>query len=65
MAMSCLIVLISGCAKITNNTFCDVSSDIMFGSSGIVEYLLEHDEVLIRDILKHNETRSELCKNHP
>lgn len=59
--MSSLLVLATGCAKITANSYCDVSSSILFGSGQTVDYLSAHDEVLLKDIIIHNETHRELC----
>ena len=59
--MSSLLVLATGCAKITSNNYCDVSSSILFGSGQTIDYLSANDEVLLKDIIIHNETHKKLC----
>ena len=51
-----LTVLISGCAKITNDSYCDISSPMYFGHEDVVDMIMNEDRQLLTDILVHNET---------
>ena len=62
MTMACCGVLISGCARITGDTYCDIASPLYFDSEATPEWLLKHDRDLLVDIVVHNETNERLCK---
>jgi len=62
MMGSLLIALVSGCgAKISGDTYCDLSEPIYFGNDGIVDDLVKSDPKLLRQIVEHNETRKAIC----
>ena len=61
MMTSLLIVLVSGCAKISNDSYCDISSPLYFDHEDVIEMLMAEDRQLITDILVHNETHSRIC----
>jgi hypothetical protein len=54
-------LLASGCAKISGDTYCDLTSPIIFDSDEVVDYLIERDAKLLRDIIIHNETHEKVC----
>ena len=54
-------LLASGCAKISGDTYCDLTSPIIFDSDEVVDYLIERDKKLLRDIIIHNETHEKVC----
>ena len=58
-----LVVALSltGCVTATN--YCDITSPILFGSEGSVDWINENDQPLLRDIVTHNEQWSALCGN--
>lgn len=58
-----LIVLLAGCgARISGDTYCDLTRPLLFDSEDTVSYLLKHDRILFVDILVSNETRIRVCK---
>ena len=58
-----LIVLIAGCgAKISGDTYCDLTRPLLFDGKDTVTYMLKHDRILFVDILVANETRQRVCK---
>ena len=58
-----LIVLIAGCgAKISGDTYCDLTRPLLFDGKDTVTYMLKHDRILFVDILVANETRLRVCK---
>ncbi len=58
-----LIALVSGCgAKISGDTYCDLTRPLLFDGKDTVSYLLKHDRILFVDILVANETRLRVCK---
>ena len=52
--------LVSGCAKTTGN-YCDISTPLYFVREKVVKYLLQHDTILLREIVIHNETQKAIC----
>jgi hypothetical protein len=54
-------LLVSGCAKISGDTYCDLTSPLIFDSDEVVDYLIESDTKLLRDIIIHNETHEKVC----
>jgi hypothetical protein len=62
MTLTLLTVLISGCAKISGDTYCDLASPMYFDNQDTVEYLLHQDKNLLLDVLIHNETHEKVCK---
>jgi len=61
MTLTLLTVLISGCAKISGDTYCDLASPMYFDSQETIEYLLHQDKDLLLDVLIHNETHQKVC----
>lgn len=61
MILTLLIVLTSGCAKITADTYCDIASPHYFGSDATVDWLMRNDKQFLVDNLVHNETFDKLC----
>jgi hypothetical protein len=61
--MTLLPVLVAGCGTtISGDTYCDLSSDILFGEQSVIEGLSASDPLLLRQIVTHNETRERVCK---
>ena len=56
-------VLLSGCAKISGNSYCDISSPMYFEDEVVVDMLMHEDRKLLTDILIHNETFTSVCGN--
>ena len=56
-----LLVLTSGCAKISGDSYCDVVSPMYFGTDDTVSWLLQNDRTLLVDIVVHNETAKRIC----
>ena len=58
-----LIGLLGGCAttKISGDTYCDLSSPILFGSERTIEWLIANDRSLVVDVLVANETHQRIC----
>ena len=49
-------VQLSGCVGTSpSGDFCDVAQPIYIGGSDVVDWLLENDESLLRDVVSHNE----------
>ena len=61
MMMVSVSVAVSGCARITADSYCDVASPIMFGSDSTIDYLLDKDRQFLTDVTSHNETVNRLC----
>lgn len=61
MTLTLFSLLASGCAKISGDTYCDLTSPIIFDSDEVVDYLIERDKKLLRDIIIHNETHEKVC----
>jgi len=53
--------LLSGCATISNDSYCDISNPIYFSSENTVNYLEKNDVSVIRDVVIHNETWKSIC----
>ena len=57
----CGSALLAGCGtRLT--TDCDWTRTIYIGSDQTVEWLLAHDEQLLRSVIAHNEIRAGLCQ---
>lgn len=61
MMLGCLGVLVSGCAKLTVNNYCDIASPHYFSSQNTIDTLLKIDRDLLVDTVVHNETYARLC----
>jgi hypothetical protein len=49
------LVLVTGCAALTSE-FCAIARPIYIGGNDVVDWLAENDEILLQDIVIHNET---------
>jgi hypothetical protein len=47
--------LLSGCAKTPSGDFCDIARTIYFDGEIVVDWLLDNDEQLLRNVVAHNE----------
>lgn len=56
-----LTALASGCAKITGNSYCDITSPMYFDHEDVVDMLMNEDKKLLTDIMVHNETHQRVC----
>ena len=56
-----LCALSAGCAT-TTDSYCDIASLLYFDTPVTVEWLIENDPSLLRDIVVHNEQVHGLCK---
>ena len=56
-----LTALVSGCAKITGNSYCDITSTMYFDHEDVVDMLMNEDKKLLTDIMVHNETHQRVC----
>lgn len=56
-------IVLSGCntSIAYKGNYCDIASTLYFDSERVVDYLAENDQNLLKEIVIHNETRSELC----
>jgi hypothetical protein len=61
MMIGSVSLLISGCAKITSDSYCDVAFPLYFEDQEAIRSLEEHDYELMVDVLVHNETYEKLC----
>ena len=52
-------VLVSGCVV---GDYCDIASELYFGSDQTVEWLVENDRDLLEGIVIHNETTTRICR---
>ena len=60
--MILLPALLAGCGTtIKGDTYCDLSSSIMFGEQSVINDLAVSDPQLLRQIVTHNETRQAVC----
>ena len=58
--LTLLPVLVAGCGvTVTGDTYCDISRVITFKDQSVVDWT---DADLLRQIVRHNETREKLCK---
>lgn len=62
MTLILLTAQASGCAKIQNDSYCDVAGPIYFGDEASLHWLMEHDRQLVMDVVVNNETYEALCK---
>lgn len=52
----CAAGLLSGCAGQTpSGDFCDIARPIYFDGEIVVDWLLDNDETMLRDVVSHNE----------
>jgi hypothetical protein len=56
-------VLLSGCASLATNSYCDVASPMRFGTQSTVDWLLRNDRQLLVEIVVNNETHERLCQS--
>ena len=61
MTLGLLSVLLSGCAKITGGSYCDLAKPHLFKSSDTVDILMQYDRQLLTDTIVHNETHARIC----
>jgi hypothetical protein len=61
MMMLCLPVLISGCASVTVNGYCDIAKPHYFADEEVTSWLLRKDPQLLTDTIVHNEQYERLC----
>ena len=62
LTIALLPVLLAGCGTtISGDTYCDLSSSIMFGEQSVIDDLAVSDPQLLRQIVTHNETRQAVC----
>ena len=61
MILSLVIVLPTGCAKISGDSYCDITSPLFFKNDDIVDYLIKNDRALVSDIMVSNETYQRIC----
>ena len=54
-------VLLSGCVKPVSN-YGDLAKPILLGSTDTVDWLADNDELLLRQIVSHNEKVEQLGK---
>ena len=54
-------VLLSGCAKLIGDTYCDLSKPHLFADQHVVDWLMKNDRQLLTDTIVHNETYSRQC----
>ena len=54
-------LLISGCAQIKSDSYCDVAFPLYFKDQEAIRSLEEHDYELMVDVLVHNETYEKIC----
>jgi hypothetical protein len=47
--------LLFGCAKTPSGDFCDIARPIYFDGEIVVDWLLDNDEQLLRNVVAHNE----------
>lgn len=59
-----LIALVSGCATIKGDSYCDLTSNIMFDKKDTVDHLLANDRNLLKNIVAHNEMRKATCSDN-
>ena len=63
LTMTLPLALVAGCGTtISGDTYCDLSSNIMFGEQSVIDDLAASDPQLLRQIVTHNETRQAICK---
>ena len=63
LMMTLVSALVAGCgATISGDTYCDLSSSILFSEQSVIDDLAVSDPQLLRQIVTHNETRQAACK---
>ena len=61
MILALPTVLMSGCATIKANSFCDIAETIKFADREVIDHLMVHDRKLVVGVTSHNEKIKELC----
>jgi hypothetical protein len=62
LTIALLPALLAGCGTtISGDSYCDLSSNIMFGEQSVIDSLAVSDPQLLRQIVIHNETRQAVC----
>ena len=61
MTSTLFVVLLSGCARLTTDSYCDIASEMYFDTDRTVSWLLANDRSLLVDIIVHNETTRRVC----
>ena len=61
MTLLSLTVLTSGCAKISGDSYCDITGPLLFESERTIDWLIENDRPLMQDIMVSNETYQRVC----
>jgi hypothetical protein len=57
-----LTALVSGCGTtISGDSYCDITSPLLFDSQRTVDWLVANDRALLVDVIVHNEIHGELC----
>ena len=56
-----LSVLLSGCATLLNDSYCDLTEPHLFADAHVVEWLLTNDRELLQSIVTANEKYDRLC----
>ncbi len=60
--MTLLPALVAGCGTtISGDTYCDLTQVITFGEQSVIDELAASDELLLRQIVTHNEKRQAVC----
>lgn len=54
------LALVAGCAT-QSGDFCDIARPIYIGGDHVVDWLADHDDVLLRSVVSHNEM-TEKCR---
>ena len=56
-----LLALLSSCAKISGDSYCDITGPLLFESERTIDWLIENDRPLMQDIMVSNETYQRVC----
>ena len=56
-----LLGLTSGCAKISGDSYCDITGPLLFESERTIDWLIKNDRPLMQDIMVSNETYKRVC----
>jgi hypothetical protein len=56
------LALVAGCGTtISGDTYCDLSSNILFGEQSVIDDLAVSDPQLLRQIVTNNQIRQAVC----
>ena len=61
LLISACALMLSGCASLTTDSYCDIASPLYFDTDETVSWLLRNDRTLLVDIIVHNETTKRIC----